>query len=52
MDDMPTSLINWGIADVCDFVAKVVSNKYSDTTATWMANAPVKARCDRVPREC
>ena len=52
MDDMPTSLINWGIANVYDFVAEVVSNKYSDTTATRMANTPVKARCDRMPREC
>ena len=49
---MHTSLINSRIANMHDFVAKVVSNKYSDTTATWMANTPVKARCDRISREC
>ena len=50
MDDMPNSFINSRIVNVYDFVAKVVSNKYNDTTATWIANAPVKARCDRVPK--
>ena len=52
MNDMQTSPINWKIADVNDFVSKIVSDKYCDTAATRIANSPIKARCDRMPREC